>query len=94
MLNRSKGKEQSFAAACGKIGFTLKVLVGEADIVMTCLPMPSDMEEIYLGTEGIVNQGRSGLTLIDFSTISTEDLNLKIKLAAERSRSLAKIFIM
>lgn len=83
-LNRSTGKEQSFAAAGGKVGLTLKELAGEADIVMTCLPMPADVEEMYLGPEGIVNQGRSGLTLIDFSTVSP-DLNVKINTAAKRA---------
>lgn len=81
-LNRSRGKEELFAKVGGKVGLTLKELPWQVDIIMTCLPMPADVEQIYLGPQGIVNNGRKGLTLIDFSTVSP-DLNTKIATAAE-----------
>lgn len=71
-LNRSKAKEAAFAAAGGRTGFDLAALVQEVDVLMTCLPMPADVEEVYLGERGVVRNGRPGLMLIDFSTISPE----------------------
>jgi len=83
-LRRGKGREGPLGEAGEKLVFPLRELAGQADIVMTCLPMPADVEEIYLGPEGIVNKGRSGMTLIDFSTVSP-DLCVKIKAAAEQA---------
>lgn len=71
-LNRSKGKEQAFIAAGGKAGYTLDELVRKADVVMTCLPMPADVEHVYLGPEGVLAAGRPGQILIDFSTVAPE----------------------
>ncbi|MDF2714770.1 MAG: 2-hydroxy-3-oxopropionate reductase [Paenibacillus sp.] len=80
-LNRSKAKERAFAAVGGRIGRSLPELAAEADVVMTCLPMPADVEEVYLGDEGVIAHGRPGLTLIDFSTVSPA-LNRRISEAA------------
>lgn len=48
---------------------------------MTCLPLPADIEQVYLDDNGLINNGREGLMLIDNSTVSPE-LNRKIYLAA------------
>lgn len=69
-LNRSKGKEEAFARSGGKTGLPLRELAKQADILMTCLPLPRDVEEVYLGEEGIYFWGRPGLVAIDFSTVS------------------------
>ena len=82
-VNRSKGKEDAFAEAGGKVGVPIRELAGQVDVIMTCLPMPSDVETMYLGPDGIIESGNKGLTVIDFSTISP-DLGKKIASAAER----------
>jgi 3-hydroxyisobutyrate dehydrogenase len=83
-LNRSRGKEEAFAAAGGKIGRTLQELAEQVDVIMTCLPMPADVERVYLGSGGIIPSGRRGLILIDFSTVYPE-LNRKIAAAAQEA---------
>ncbi|WP_248928158.1 NAD(P)-binding domain-containing protein [Paenibacillus hamazuiensis] len=83
-INRSKGREELFAQVGGKVGLTVRELVGQVDVIMTCLPMPADVEKVYLGPDGIVNSGRKGLTLIDFSTVSSE-LSVKMASAAEQA---------
>jgi 3-hydroxyisobutyrate dehydrogenase len=83
-VNRSKGKEERFAAAGGKTGLTIQELARDVDVIMTCLPMPADVEQMYLGQDGIIASGHSGLILIDFSTISP-DLAVKIAAAAEQA---------
>lgn len=69
-FNRSKEKERSFIEDGGKAGYSLAELVRLADVVMTCLPMPEDVEQIYLGEAGVFAEGKSGLVAIDFSTVS------------------------
>lgn len=69
-LNRSKGKEEEFARLGGKTGLTLQELAAQVDVLMTCLPLPEDVEEVYLGKGGISSWGRPGLVAIDFSTVS------------------------
>src|SRR5690606_9083013 len=76
-LNRSKGKEQQFKETGGEVGFTLEEIVKESDVLMTCLPFPEDVEQVILGEGGIVENGRAGQTIIDFSTVSPT-LNRKV----------------
>ncbi|MFC7395222.1 NAD(P)-dependent oxidoreductase [Scopulibacillus cellulosilyticus] len=76
-INRSKKKEEIFAESGGIVGDSLVQVAQEVDVIMTCLPLPSDVERVYLGEEGIIANGKRGLILIDFSTVSP-DINEKI----------------
>lgn len=76
-LNRSKGKEQQFIDAGGEGGYTLQEIVKECHVLMTCLPFPEDVENVILGNDGIVSNGRAGQIIIDFSTVSPT-LNRKV----------------
>lgn len=69
--NRSPGKEQTFIERGGKAGLSLGQLAAEMDIVITCLPMPADVEEVYLAESGLLANAREGLIVIDCSTVST-----------------------
>ncbi|MDT8862147.1 NAD(P)-dependent oxidoreductase [Alkalihalobacillus sp. MEB130] len=75
--NRSKGSEYILLEEGGKTDLTIAQMASEVDIIMTCLPLPKDVEEVYLGEDGIVKNGHSGLIALDFSTVSP-DLNEKI----------------
>jgi 3-hydroxyisobutyrate dehydrogenase-like beta-hydroxyacid dehydrogenase len=76
-VNRSKQRESEFEKIGGFVGKTIKELANEMDVIMTCLPLPSDVEDVYLGEEGLITHGREDLVLIDFSTVSP-NLNKKI----------------
>ncbi|MED3564156.1 NAD(P)-dependent oxidoreductase [Bacillus xiapuensis] len=76
-VNRSKQREYEFEKAGGLIGKSIKELANEMDVIMTCLPLPSDVEDVYLGEEGLISNGKEHLILIDFSTVSP-NLNKKI----------------
>jgi len=52
-------------------------LAADADVVITMVGYPSDVEEVYLGGEGIVHSARPGTYLIDMTT-STPSLAVKI----------------
>ncbi|WP_066174028.1 NAD(P)-dependent oxidoreductase [Bacillus marinisedimentorum] len=80
-INRSKGKEQTFKERGGITGYTVSEAAAEADIVLTCLPLPEDVENVYFGQEGIIENARDGLTVADHSTVSPA-LNKKIADAA------------
>lgn len=73
---------EKFAAAGGKTGESIAFIAKEADAVLTSLPTPGIVENIYLGKEGIVEHAGEGLLMIDFSTISPQ-LNDKIHAIAK-----------
>ena len=80
--NRSRGKvgelvDQGAEAAVSPADVTSRV-----DIVLSCLPMPHDVEHVYLGPEGVVAAARNGQVLIDMSTIDRQT-HQKIATAAE-----------
>ncbi|MCF6093546.1 NAD(P)-dependent oxidoreductase [Microaerobacter geothermalis] len=52
-------------------------LASKADVVLTCLPMPDTVEEVYLGERGILAGAREGMVLADHSTVSP-GLNRKL----------------
>ncbi|SFJ34423.1 3-hydroxyisobutyrate dehydrogenase [Paenibacillus sp. UNC496MF] len=82
--NRSQGKEQAFAAKGGRTGLSLAGLAARMDVVLTCLPLPADVEGVYAGAEGLIANAHEGLVLIDCSTVSPE---LSRKLYAQASEA-------
>lgn len=52
-------------------------LASKADVVLTCLPMPDSVEEVYLGENGILAGAKKGMVLADHSTVAPE-LNRKL----------------
>jgi len=70
--NRSLGKEEAFVANGGKAASSYTQLAQEMDVVITCLPMPADVEQVYLGAGGLLEAARAGLTFVDCSTVSPE----------------------
>ncbi|NSL52651.1 NAD(P)-dependent oxidoreductase [Calidifontibacillus erzurumensis] len=80
--NRSKGKEELFAASGGKIGLTIAEMARTLDVIFTCLPLPIDVEQVYFSEDGLINNGHKGLILVDHSTVAP-GLNKKIAEAAK-----------
>ncbi|WP_163103349.1 NAD(P)-dependent oxidoreductase [Peribacillus alkalitolerans] len=54
-----------------------KELAQTMDVIISIVGYPSDVEEIYLGEDGIIHNGRQGLTVIDMTT-SKPSLAVKI----------------
>lgn len=79
--NRSKGKEDLFVHAGGTNGLSVAKMAQELDIILTCLPLPVDVENIYFGEDGLIANGHEGLILVDHSTVAP-GLNKKIAAAA------------
>ncbi|MFC0472511.1 NAD(P)-binding domain-containing protein [Halalkalibacter kiskunsagensis] len=69
-LNRSKSAEKELLQYGGKIGYSLIELAKEMDVILTCLPMPADVKEVYLDEDGLLQNGHKGLILADCSTVN------------------------
>ncbi|MEH7012988.1 NAD(P)-dependent oxidoreductase [Neobacillus niacini] len=61
---------------------TPRDVASKANVIITMVGYPSDMEEIYLGENGLVNHVKSGSYLIDMTT-SAPSLAVKIYKAAK-----------
>ena len=80
--NRSKGKEDLFVEAGGKTGMSVAEMAKELDVILTCLPLPADVEATYFGEDGLIENGHDGLILVDHSTVAP-GLNKKLADAAQ-----------
>jgi 3-hydroxyisobutyrate dehydrogenase-like beta-hydroxyacid dehydrogenase len=49
-----------------------RTLASEVDVVMSCLPEESSVEDVYLGTGDVLQSARPGTRIIELSTISPE----------------------
>lgn len=68
--SRSQGPVQELVSAGAKVAASPKAVVEQVDCLITMLPNSPDVEQVALGTNGIIEGGRSGLTFVDMSTIS------------------------
>ena len=68
--NRSRGVVDELAGEGARPASTPAEVAQAADFVLTCLPSPAAVEEIYLGDNGIAGGGRPGQVWIDHSTVS------------------------
>jgi 3-hydroxyisobutyrate dehydrogenase-like beta-hydroxyacid dehydrogenase len=69
------------AGATGKAAKTFKDMAG-SDVVFTSLPLPSDVEGVMLGKDGLLSLMKAGSTYIDVSTIDPKTAR-KLSDAAE-----------
>ncbi|WLR53021.1 NAD(P)-dependent oxidoreductase [Bacillus tianshenii] len=81
--NRSRGKEELFEQAGGKTGLSLAEMAQELDVILTCLPLPEDVENVYFDDEGLIAHAREGLIIVDHSTVAPE-LNRTVAQAVEK----------
>lgn len=56
---------------------SLKAVIAESDVVFTSLPSNNAVEGVYLGADGLINNGNAEIVLVDTSTVAPE-LNQKI----------------
>jgi len=69
------------AGTTGRAATDVTELAG-ADVVFTCLPLPSDVEKMMLGDQGLLEKMNKGATYIDVSTIDPQTAR-KLSDAAE-----------
>ncbi|HTP22123.1 MAG TPA: 2-hydroxy-3-oxopropionate reductase [Solirubrobacteraceae bacterium] len=70
--NRSRPKVEQFVAEHerAEAAATAKEVAERTDVVITMLPDSPDVEQVYLGEDGVIAGARSGQLLIDMSSIA------------------------
>jgi putative dehydrogenase len=63
----------AFGAKGGNACSSARSVAAESDIVITSLPSSASVEEALFGTEGLVASGRTGLLVVETSTLSLAD---------------------
>lgn len=70
VFNRSTEKAQALIEAGAVWHGTAGDVAAAADVVITMLGFPQDVEQIYLGNGGVVDRAKAGTLLIDMTTSS------------------------
>jgi 3-hydroxyisobutyrate dehydrogenase len=75
--NRTRDRADALAAAGATVAGTPAELAAASDIIITCVSDTPDVQEVILGSQGVIHGVRPGSLVIDMSTISpavTRDL--------------------
>jgi 3-hydroxyisobutyrate dehydrogenase len=70
--NRTRSKEEPLASKGAEVAASPAEVASHSDTVITIVPDTPDVEKVLLGGNGVVEQARPGLLVIDMSTISPE----------------------
>jgi 2-hydroxy-3-oxopropionate reductase len=70
ILNRHSAVTEEFTALGASVADSPGDVAARSDVVITMLPDSPQVEEIMLGTNGVMHGAHDGLTVIDMSTIS------------------------
>ena len=84
--NRSRASVESLVSLGAEALPDAAAIGASCDVVLTALPTPATVREVYLGKRGLMYSARAGTVLIDLSTVSPE-LSREIDRAA-RARSV------
>ncbi|WP_438503644.1 NAD(P)-dependent oxidoreductase [Ectobacillus ponti] len=81
VYNRTKEKTDELVQEGAIWAEAPKLVAHQADVVMTMVGYPYDVEEVYFGSEGLLEHAKPGTVFIDFTT-STPTLAKRIYEAA------------
>lgn len=70
VFNRSRGPVDELVAAGAKAGSSSADVAAQVDIVVTMLPNSPDVKAVVTGPEGVLDGAKSGLVIIDMSSIA------------------------
>jgi 3-hydroxyisobutyrate dehydrogenase-like beta-hydroxyacid dehydrogenase len=68
--NRSRGVVEELVSMGAKAATSPAGAAGASDLVLSCLPSPEAVEQVYLGPDGIIQAARPGQILADHSTVA------------------------
>lgn len=83
VYTRTKDKASELLSEGAKWASAPKEIAQKADVIISMVGYPSDVEEIYLGENGLIENGKQGTHLIDMTT-STPSLAVKIAEEAKK----------
>ena len=67
--NRSRTSVEELSKLGAPTASTPAEVAEESDVILTCLPSPVEVKEVFLGSRGLVEKAGPGKTVIDTSTI-------------------------
>jgi 2-hydroxy-3-oxopropionate reductase len=68
--NRTRAKEEELVSAGATAANSPREVASQCDALITMLPDSPDVEQVYLGEDGVIAGARSGQLLIDMSSIA------------------------
>lgn len=83
VYTRTKDKAGELLSQGAKWAAAPKEIAQKANVIISMVGYPSDVEEIYLGENGLIENGKQGTYLIDMTT-STPTLAVKIAEEAKK----------
>ena len=89
VYNRTKAKAQDLLDKGATWQNSIGDVASQADVVITIVGFPTDVESVYLGEDGVLARAKTGATVIDMTT-SSPDLAVKIYQAA-KDKGIASI---
>ncbi|MET3726569.1 3-hydroxyisobutyrate dehydrogenase [Fictibacillus halophilus] len=84
VYTRTKAKAEDLLEKGAKWADTPKEIAQNCDVIITMVGYPKDVEEVYLGAEGLVAHAKEGSYLIDMTTSSPQLAQKIERTAAER----------
>ncbi len=87
VFNRTLSKSEELQSQGAKIAPSIKDLVSQVDCVLTCLADIPITQEIWLGTDGIIENVKADQILVDHATVDLTTSNRCSKAAEEKSAS-------
>jgi 2-hydroxy-3-oxopropionate reductase len=70
VCNRSRGPMEELKREGASLGSSPKDVAALSEVVITMLPNSPDVEAVVLGANGVLDGAKSGMILVDMSTIS------------------------
>ena len=81
VMDKNKDVIAEFSSMGVNVASTPKEVAELSDVIITMLPNSPHVKDVVLGNDGIIEGGKSGLTIIDMSSISpivSRDISLKL----------------
>lgn len=72
IYTRTSSKAENLLEAGAKWQDSPKSVAADSEVIFTMVGYPSDVEEIYFGDEGIINNAKEGTVLVDMTTSKPE----------------------
>ncbi|AGK54244.1 NAD(P)-dependent oxidoreductase [Bacillus sp. 1NLA3E] len=72
VYNRSPEKAKALSGLGALRKEDIASLARKSDVICTCLPMPKDVSDVYLGSDGVLENAKPHTICLDFTTVGTE----------------------
>ncbi|NMD69886.1 NAD(P)-dependent oxidoreductase [Bacillus sp. DNRA2] len=82
VFNRTPEKAAALADFGAEVTTSIAELTQHSDVICTCLPMPQDVELVYLSENGVLANAKPHTVCIDFTTVGVDTSRVIFEAAA------------